>query len=331
MAETVGRTQHLGYRVVRWVGHGTDGILLLLGLTLLLTLLPRLVPDLAYLPAMQQLHAWCDAAHAPLANLHPVYLGSYARRTLAAVVLLFLVRNLLNWCLDKIALGEEERRKRALRQAAGAPAAAVDSAEERQRREAACRRVAVAAYAEAKAVLEGQKQELAFLSLDLAGSTKMKDGEDSYMVEHAFAGYRRMVERIVTDHGVYKGAWTPDGQMFAFRLPDDAVLAAQEILAALPRFNREYSKLKTPFRLRAGINCGTLSVDDATPMEQVIDEAVDVAGHLQKYCTPGELWIAAGVHERLCARDGFAANGQQVDGRTVYAWQPPAEEKPAGA
>lgn len=320
--------QRTGYRVVRGCGRAVDLFILALILLCLASLLPRLVPELAGEPVMQHLREYCALLHAPFAGLLPPMCQSYARLTVITVIMLFILRNLLNWRLDRLITHEQARNAAMMQQAAAGAGA---NAAEEKRRQAACRRVAVASYTEAKAVLEAQKQDLAFLSLDLAGSTRMKDGEDGYVVEHAFAGYRRLVEQIVARHAVYKSAWTPDGQMFAFRQPDAAVLAAQEVLAALPCFNREVSKMKQPFRLRAGINAGVISTDDATPMEQIIDEAVDVAGHLQKYCAPGELWITARVFERLCARDGFAANGQQVDGHAVYAWRPAGATGPSAA
>lgn len=191
-------------------------------------------------------------------------------------------------------------------------------------RQAAARRVAVQAYADAKSVLEASRIELAFLSLDIVGSTKMKSGEDSVLVEQAFADYMKLVDGILKRNGAWKTTWTPDGQMAAFKDPASAVLAGQEILAALDRFNRETSRIKAPFRLRAGAHIGVVSTDERTPMEKISDFSIDVAGHMQKHSAVDALSISEKLFERLEQRNGFSETGEIVDGFRVYAWRPGA-------
>ena len=50
---------------------------------------------------------------------------------------------------------------------------------------------------------------------------------------------------------------------------------------------------------------------------------IDVAGHMQKYADEDGFWITEATYEQLADRSGFEANGQEVDGRTVYAWNRP--------
>ena len=191
-------------------------------------------------------------------------------------------------------------------------------------RQAASRRVAVQTYADARMVLSAMKVELTFLSLDIVGSTKMKLGEDPILIEQAFTDYMKMVNKILQKNGAYKTTWTPDGQMAAFKSADAAVRAGQEILSALPPFNRDVSRLKTPFRLRAGSHMGIVTTDDETPMEKISDFSIDVSGHMQKKAAHAALWISEKLYERLERREGFADTGETVDDFKAWSWQRPS-------
>src|SRR5207245_898669 len=48
-------------------------------------------------------------------------------------------------------------------------------------------------YSEAQRFLHQGQRHLAFLSIDVAGSTKMKAGEDKLVIEHAFTEYKKFV------------------------------------------------------------------------------------------------------------------------------------------
>jgi class 3 adenylate cyclase len=67
-----------------------------------------------------------------------------------------------------------------------------------------------------------QPREVAFLSIDVVGSTAMKEREESAAVQYDFSEYRKLVEALFAAHGILKSAWTPDGVMGCF--PDKASL-----------------------------------------------------------------------------------------------------------
>lgn len=229
------------------------------------------------------------------------------------VIILFLVRAMIFYIQERIE--KIHRRTLSLREAEELIAAD---------RQAASRRVAVRTYADAQAVLQSSRIELTFLSLDIVGSTKMKLGEDSVLVEQAFADYMKMVRQVLQKNNAYKTTWTPDGQMAAFKSPDDGVLAGQEVLSSLVSFNRGISRMKTAFRLRAGAHIGTVSTDDETPMEKISDFSIDVAGHLQKKAPADSLWISERLYERLEHRELFEDSGEIVDEFRAFAWRPGA-------
>lgn len=328
MAEVVQTARSEGIRraalrVVKTLWRVIDSFLIVVMIAVAVQVLPAFAPGLEKVAAFKKVRALLEPTYAVVRANVPHSFGKKGEETdltgLIVFVAVLFSRNAVNWRVDKLSLNEMRRREIKARSESRAVG---EDPEEAKRRQQAARKVAVGQYTEAKAMLEAAKQDLTFVSLDIAGSTTMKAGEDPFVIEHAFVEYRKLVERIIGRHNVYKAAWTPDGQMFAFRSPDGAVKASIETLSALPKFNKEVSKMKQPFRLRAGANCGIVSTDDATPMEQVSDESIDVAGHLQKHCDPGDLWISKELFDRLTDKLGFEPNGKNVDGRAVYVWRP---------
>jgi class 3 adenylate cyclase len=176
-------------------------------------------------------------------------------------------------------------------------------------------------YAEAKKILFREKRRLAFLAVDVVGSTKMKVGEDKLTIEHAFAEYKKFIERILNSHNVWKSTWTPDGMMCAFPEVDDAVRSAQDILNGLAWFNDGVHHLRTPFNVRCGVNAGEVVFPADKPMEEISDQVIDIAGHMQKYANPGCLWMVDELCGDLPDATGFSNTGRQVDGLTAVEWR----------
>ncbi|ODT18409.1 MAG: hypothetical protein ABS35_23750, partial [Kaistia sp. SCN 65-12] len=88
------------------------------------------------------------------------------------------------------------------------------------------------AFAEAKKKLDAFGREVAFLSIDVVGSTAMKEREENAAIQYDFAEYRKMVEAIFDTHGVLKAAWTPDGVMACFSTIDQAIRAGKNVILA---------------------------------------------------------------------------------------------------
>jgi serine/threonine protein kinase/class 3 adenylate cyclase len=183
-------------------------------------------------------------------------------------------------------------------------------------------------YAQAQETLMQDRRSLAFLSVDIVGSTKMKVGEDKLVVEHAFSEYKKFVDRILKANSVWKVAWTPDGIMCAFHSLDNAVRSGQEILRSLPWFNDGVHRLRTPFSVRCGVHAGDVVFPEARMMEEISDESIDVAGHMQKQAAPGALWISDKIASSLRDQNGFVPlPGQNVDGFPVLEWRAEALPK----
>ena len=184
-------------------------------------------------------------------------------------------------------------------------------------------------YLALKKSLSGEKKHLAFLSVDIVGSTTMKLGEDQLIIEHAFGEYKTLVERIFKEYGVWKSTWTPDGVMACFLRPDLGVSAAKQIIRQLKVFNENVNQMKKIFRVRCGLNAGEVAADESIPMEEIADETVDVAGHLQKYAKPDGLWVSEEVWSQLSDQSGFNSVDTTVDGRKARAWQGEGDVSPS--
>jgi len=174
--------------------------------------------------------------------------------------------------------------------------------------------------AETKKRLETMQRELAFLSIDVVGSTDMKVGEDKTKIEVDFREYKKFIDEEIATNGALTAAWTPDGVMICFPTADAAVTAAQGVLAGLHGFNKSVKTIRGNFRVRCGVNAGRVYYDRSIPMEQMSDHVIDVAGHMQKYALPNTIALAKPALALLTKRDGFKPAGKEVDGFEVYQW-----------
>lgn len=177
-------------------------------------------------------------------------------------------------------------------------------------------------FAGVKKKLDAYGREVAFLSIDVVGSTEMKRNEDPAAAQYDFQEYRKLVEAVFKAHGVLKSAWTPDGVMACFSHVDDAVASGQDVIRSLQHFNTNVKVMQTPFMVRCGVNAGFVHFDNSTPMEAMSDRVIDIAGHMQKYAEPNTVAVARNLVEPLRNVGGFQATGKTVDGYQVAQWMP---------
>jgi class 3 adenylate cyclase/tRNA A-37 threonylcarbamoyl transferase component Bud32 len=186
-------------------------------------------------------------------------------------------------------------------------------------------------YRELESALKSSKRKrCAFLSIDVVGSTKMKEGEEETDIAATFQAYEELLKRTFEEHGAWKVAWTPDGVMVCFLQVDLAVAAGQAILKALKEFNATENRLRTSFRVRCGLNEGEVAIYEDSRLEKVADHVIDVAGHMQKQAPPNTLWLGAEIQSLLADKSGFHATGQVVDGLEVFEWSAEPRRRRAG-
>lgn len=175
-------------------------------------------------------------------------------------------------------------------------------------------------FATLKSKLDAMGQHLAFLSIDVVDSTGMKRNEDKYLAAYDFDRYNELVIQCLKECNVVKYAMTPDGIMSCFQKMDEAVAAAKMLLDRLVDFNQNTKQIKREFHIRCGINGGFVYIDEDTPLEQVSDRAIDIAGHMQKHAKPDTINIAGSAIEPLKNRQGFTETRNIIDEQKVYEW-----------
>lgn len=173
-----------------------------------------------------------------------------------------------------------------------------------------------------KSLKEAAKKRCSFLSVDVVGSTGMKDGETEIAITATFRAYEELLKRTFKATRAWKESWTPDGVMICFLNREDAVEAAKTILQKLVVFNAKENTLKTRFDVRCGINEGEVVVFEDSDVQKLVEHVIDVAGHMQKYAKPGTLLLSSELHELLEDPSGFKPGEKEVDGYKTYEWAP---------
>jgi class 3 adenylate cyclase len=192
----------------------------------------------------------------------------------------------------------------------------VDLADSEQSREALLRK-----YRDIEKALKfSVKRRCTFLSIDVVGSTAMKQGKTATDISASFQAYEEMMRGIFEKFGAWKQAWTPDGVMVCFLQRDMAVGAGVRALQALKKFNSTENRLGVPFKVRCGLNEGEVAIYDDSKLEKVADHVIDVAGHMQKHADENTLWLSEEVYKEMGEKSGFRATDHIVDGYKVFEW-----------
>ena len=157
------------------------------------------------------------------------------------------------------------------------------------------------------------------LDLDVAGSAQLKSGEAPEAVIIAFTEYWKFIDLKILAGGGRLLSRAGDGAIYLFGEADAAVSAARKILKGLDEFNQTISALKSPFKVRIGLNSGDLIEDPSKSGSDVFSHVLDVAGHLQKSGNPGQMIISENTYKELKDKKGFEPGGvSEKDGLPIY-------------
>lgn len=163
--------------------------------------------------------------------------------------------------------------------------------------------------------LRSGEQSMTFLSLDIVGSTRMKQSSDPLSVEFTFTEYHNFVDAITRKHGGRVHSTAGDGVTCAFEHPQQAFAAARNIQTGLVELNTFRNKIGVPIVLRAGIHSGAVVAPKPGDIQSLnFAHVIDIAAHLQKECPPGGIAVSAAATQLVT---GGAAN----IGSHVISWQ----------
>ncbi|CDZ79096.1 hypothetical protein BN59_03413 [Legionella massiliensis] len=327
------------YAILKLLLHLTNFIRLLVQLFILLMLivfLSQFVADVSKYPILLQINKFAQMLIQPFVDLLKLLMPyKYKNIDLSSIILIIVsmfISSLLYRCKSKLMVAirslhnkkdYENWRTQATQVLSKEKVAEMDSkfaALSTDEIKPNDRKRILREFAMLKTQLDNMGQQLAFLAIDVADSTGMKKDEDKYLAAYDFDRYNEIVNECLRENGVVKFAMTPDGIMSCFRTVDNAVTAAQCLLDKLKTFNAEEKKIKRDFHIRCGINAGFVYLDDETPLEQVSDRVIDIAGHMQKYAKPDCINIAASAIEPLKVRSGFNETSDVIDEQKVYEW-----------
>lgn len=196
--------------------------------------------------------------------------------------------------------------------------------------------------------LAGQKRRAAFLSVDVVGSSQIKQAArttgDELAVKHAFGQYHRWVEGIVATHGGRVQAAAGDGVMCLFEAgtgenaaaPEArAIRAARDLQTRLAAFNASQgSHLSAPLRIRCGVSAGEVAIEAGAPVGHLQSVVIDRAAALQKRAAPGDIVVdeasAVAALTELGALGPLNAEGSNGDA-PAFSWRAAADPEPGGA
>lgn len=121
-----------------------------------------------------------------------------------------------------------------------------------------------------------------FLSVDVVGSTTLKDGEPEQDILYTFLAYHKLVtDQAYANHGEVIHI-TGDGLMCRFQKAADAMAAAQSILTMLAEFNTKHNRLRGTFALRLGLHTGQVLENEQLEGGRLISKTIDIAAKLQQ-------------------------------------------------
>jgi len=181
--------------------------------------------------------------------------------------------------------------------------------------------------------LKSGKQIVTFLSVDIVGSTKMKEAADELAVEYTFTEYHHFVDLVVKKHGGRVHSTAGDGVTCAFDNPEKAFAAAKNITIGMIEVNTFRNRVGIPIVVRQAIHTGEIMAPTAGDITSVnFAHVIDVAAHLQKVAPPGGVVVSDASLNFI--KGGRAAIGQDrvnASGMDGTIWVSRAIVAPAGA
>lgn len=144
-----------------------------------------------------------------------------------------------------------------------------------------------------QAKLRTGEQQITFMSIDMVGSTRMKETADPLAVEFTFNEYHLYVERTIQRFNGRVHSTAGDGITCVFEDPNAAFKASKAIQSGLFEFNSFRNRLASPVKLRIGLHTGLVVPPEQGDMTSVnFAHVIDISAHLQKTATPGGVAVS---------------------------------------
>ena len=180
-----------------------------------------------------------------------------------------------------------------------------------------------AIYEEIRRIRRERERFLAFLSLDIVGSSQWDESEAYDDVADSMKAFRSLVATQFEANRLLKMTeWSGDGIMVCFETVDDAVQAAKSVILALPDFNQSKAKsISSEFQVRCGVSFGSVYYYEQEPLGHVTDPALNLAGRLQKAAEADSIYTTKPTLDKSRFAGDFTATGIIVHEKyEAYKW-----------
>jgi class 3 adenylate cyclase len=153
-------------------------------------------------------------------------------------------------------------------------------------------------------------QKVTALDIDIADSTKIKNGEPKEAIIFSFTEYWKVVDLVILPKGGRLLNRAGDGAIYLFGDPDKAVEAARQTLKELVVFNQKTKTIKGNFAIRVGLNSGEIIEDPDRKNADIFSDVLDIAGHLQKMAKNNQVLISETTYQELKNKGLFESEGK---------------------
>ncbi len=178
--------------------------------------------------------------------------------------------------------------------------------------------------AEIQSQLTEGREFVAFLSVDVVGSTRLKMGVPPLQAERTMTEYQAFVAAVVAKYGGRVHNTAGDGTTCAFDDPARAFLAAKNLQLGMPEFNRHRNEIGRDLEIRCGVHSDRANLH--APGERAsLDYAtvIDVAAHLQAKAPPGGIAVSEAAAALIPGgADAIGAGRVDTDGVPGVLWTP---------
>ncbi len=170
--------------------------------------------------------------------------------------------------------------------------------------------------------LRSGERAATFLSVDIVGSTRMKETCDPLSLEFTFNEYHQYVKTIAERNGGRVHSTAGDGVTCAFDNPRQAFNAGRATLAGLFEFNAYRNRTGQPIELRAGLHTGNVMAPGADIRDVNFAHVIDVAAHLQKAAPTGALAVSQASAAYLGGMSAVGLEELQAEDVRAAVWRP---------
>jgi class 3 adenylate cyclase len=171
--------------------------------------------------------------------------------------------------------------------------------------------------------LKKGERTITFLSVDVVGSTAMKQGADPLAVEYTFTEFTNFVRSVASEFDGSIHSTAGDGILITFDQPRQAFLAARKMQAGMLEFNAFRNRIGGNFLLRCGIHAGTIMAAKGDAANVSYSHVIDLCAHAQRVSPIGGVAITEAAAYYLPGGPAtLGGERTEVQGHRVLLWQP---------